>query len=149
MTQPAWGYDRVMSSSFSDDQLQSDDTLDERGVDDVLDEGMSPPERPSRDTAQGRTAREDAEGESLEDRLEQEEPDPVSHLDHSAQAQEDELTDGDGLDPSDGFEVGDQRAGRLVADEDGVDGDGVDAGIDGAAASAEEAAMHIVEEDQL
>jgi len=47
-----------MSSSFSDDQLQPDDTLDERGVDDVLDEGMSPPERPSREMARGITARE-------------------------------------------------------------------------------------------
>lgn len=59
-----------MSSSFSDDQLQPDDTLDDRGVDDVLDEGMSPPERPSRETARGITAAEDAAGETLDDRLE-------------------------------------------------------------------------------
>jgi 5-(carboxyamino)imidazole ribonucleotide mutase len=71
------GYDGDMSSSFSEDQLQPDDTLDERGVDDVLDEGMSPPERPSREMARGTTAREDAEGETLEERLEQEEPDPI------------------------------------------------------------------------
>jgi hypothetical protein len=29
-----------------DDQLQPEDTLIDRGVDDVLDEGYSPPERP-------------------------------------------------------------------------------------------------------
>ena len=29
-----------------DDQLQPEDTLVDRGVDDVLDEGYSPPERP-------------------------------------------------------------------------------------------------------
>ena len=30
---------------MSGDQLQPEDTLDDRGVDDVLDEGYSPPER--------------------------------------------------------------------------------------------------------
>jgi hypothetical protein len=138
-----------MSSSFSDDQLQPGDTLDERGVDDVLDEGMSPPERPSRETGQGVTAREDAEGETLDDRLEQEEPDPVTEVDHSARAQEGELDVGDGTDPSDGFEIGDQRSGRLVADDEGADDAATDAGIDGAAASAEEAAVHTVDEDEV
>jgi hypothetical protein len=138
-----------MSSSFSDDQLQPGDTLDDRGVEDVLDEGMSPPERPSRETAHGITPREDAEGETLEERLEQEEPDPAADVDHTAQAHVDELDEGDGTDPSDGFEVGEERTGRLVTDEEGADETGVDAGIDGSAASAEEAAMHTVEEDQL
>jgi hypothetical protein len=138
-----------MSSSFSDDQLQPDDTLDERGVDDVLDEGMSPPERPSRDLARGVTARDDAEGESLEDRLEQEEPDPVAHLDYTAPAPSEALEDDEGTDPSDGFEIGDERTGRLVADDDGLDGDAVDAGIDASAASAEEAAMHTIDEDDV
>jgi hypothetical protein len=145
------GYDRLMSSSFSDDQLQPDDTLDERGVDDVLDEGMSPPERPSRETARGITAREDAEGETLEDRLEQEEPDPTTEIDHSAEGQAaDEMGAGEGTDPTDGFEVGDERTGRLTSPE-GETGDDVadDAGIDGAAASAEEAAVHTVEEDEV
>ena len=73
-----------MSSSFSHDQLQPDDTLDERGVDDVLDEGMSPPERPSPDVAHGVTPAEDAEGESLEDRLPQEEPDPAASAEEAA-----------------------------------------------------------------
>jgi Family of unknown function (DUF5709) len=138
-----------MSSSFSDDQLQPDDTLDERGVDDILDEGMSPPERPSRETARGITAREDAEGETLDERLEQEEPDPVATVDYSAQSQEDDLLDADeNADPSDGFEVGDERTGRLTASEGDADDDiAEDVGIDGAAASAEEAAMHTVDED--
>jgi hypothetical protein len=136
-----------MSSSFSGDQLQPDDTLDERGVDDVLDEGMSPPERPSREVARGTTAREDAEGETLDERLEQEEPDPTAGIDHTAHEQEDELADADeNADPSDGFEVGDQRTGRL-AEEEGEDDIAEDVGVDGAAASAEEAAMHTVEED--
>lgn len=138
-----------MSSSFSEDQLQPDDTLDERGVDDVLDEGMSPPERPSRDVARGVTPREDAEGESLEDRLEQEEPDPSAEVDHTAEAQEEELTDGEGTDPSDGPEIGDERTGRLTADPEDRDDDVADdVGVDGAAASAEEAAVHTVGENE-
>jgi hypothetical protein len=47
--------------------------------------------------------------------------------------------------------VGDRRAGRLVAPDEGAHEDtdsemtGRDAGIDGAGASAEEAAMHVIE----
>jgi hypothetical protein len=144
-----------MSSSFSGDQLQPDDTLDERGVDDVLDEGMSPPERPSRDVARGTTARDDAEGETLDERLEQEEDDPSAQVDHTADAQERDLLDDENSDPSDGFEVGDERTGRLVAEDEGpTEGGGQlptaeDEGIDGAAAGAEEAAVHTVDEDQV
>ena len=134
---------RCMSSSFSDDQLQPDDTLDDRGVDDVLDEGMSPPERPSREMARGITAREDAEGETLDERLEQEEDDPSTRIDYSAEAPGDE----ENADPSDGFEVGDERSGRLTQSDDDDDDTAEEVGIDGAAASAEEAAMHTVEED--
>ncbi|GAA2033049.1 hypothetical protein GCM10009740_24200 [Terrabacter terrae] len=49
-------------------------------------------------------------------------------------------------------EVGDQRAGRLVSDDEGAHEDtekqvwANDVGIDGAAASAEEAAVHVVDE---
>ena len=134
-----------MSSSFSDDQLQPDDTLDERGVDDVLDEGMSPPERPSREVAHGVTGAEDAEGETLDERMEQEEPDPAAAVDHTPDAQEDELVGEEGTDPSDGFEVGDERTGRLTeAEGDNAD----DVGLDGGAAGAEEAAVHTVDEDR-
>jgi hypothetical protein len=138
-----------MSSSFSEDQLQPDDTLDERGVDDVLDEGMSPPERPSRDVALGVTSAEDAAGETLDERLEQEEPDPAAAVDHTSEAQEDEILGDEREDPTDGFEVGDERTGRLTEPEgDNADDVADDVGIDGAAASAEEAAVHTVEEDQ-
>jgi len=46
-------------------------------------------------------------------------------------------------------EVGDARAGRLVADGD-IDGelDAQDVGVDGAGASAEEAAVHVTEPDR-
>jgi hypothetical protein len=138
-----------MSSSFSEDQLQPDDTLDERGVDDVLDEGMSPPERPSPEVSHGVTSAEDAEGETLDERLEQEEPDPSAAVDHTPEAHEEEIVEDEGADPTDGFEVGDERTGRLTAAEgERADDIADDVGIDGAAASAEEAAVHTVDEDQ-
>jgi len=49
--------------------------------------------------------------------------------------------------------VGDERAGRLVAPDEGVredtekDLDAQDVGIDGAGASAEEAAVHVIDEE--
>ncbi len=64
---------------------------------------------------------------------------------------ESEVEDGS-EDLNDG-EVGDRRAGRLVDPDQGLGEDtdselvGDDVGIDGAAASAEEAAMHVVPED--
>jgi hypothetical protein len=129
-------------------QLDSDDTLDDRGLADRLDEGYSPAERPWVGDGWGTTAREEAEGEGLDARLARELPDSDG---------EDE---GDGLgdsSDSDGElyddEVGDDRSGRLVgADEGGVsDTDeelyAVDIGVDGAGASAEEAAVHVVDEE--
>lgn len=143
------GY-RDRMSSFSDDQLQPDDTLEDRGVDDVLDGGMSPPERPSREVAHGVTSADDAEGETLDDRLEQEEPDPAAAVDHTPDAQADELVGERGTNPTDGFEVGDERTGRLTAAEGETSDDTAeDVGIDGAAAGAEEAAVHTVGEDQV
>jgi hypothetical protein len=59
---------------MSEDQLQPQDTLEDRGVDDVLDEGISPPERPRGVNAKGVTPLEAAEGETLDDRVRQEEP---------------------------------------------------------------------------
>ena len=128
---------------MSEDQLQPQDTLDDRGVNDVLDEGISPPERPRGVNAKGVTPAEAAEGETIEDRLHQEEPEVWE----DAEAERDaEIVDG----PV-GGEVGSARSGRLLAPDEGVheDVDGpvaIDEGIDGAGASAEEAAVHIIEE---
>lgn len=124
------------------DQLQADDTLNYRGVDDVLDEGYSPAERWSAAESFGSTADEQRQGESLDQRIAQEEPDPDQDV------PEDDIDD-----VSDDGEVGDQRAGRLVESNDGSGEDteselfGRDIGIDGAAASAEEAAVHVIEDD--
>lgn len=119
-----------------EDQLQPEDTLDDRGVADVLDEGISPPDREPRHLRNAPTGQEQLEGESLEERLAQEEPEP----DRYEQA---------GLDSG----PADERAGRLVAPDEGL-GDDVerdevaeDVGIDGGGASAEEAAVHVINED--
>ncbi|KQY51635.1 MULTISPECIES: DUF5709 domain-containing protein [unclassified Nocardioides] len=126
------------------DQLQPEDTLDDRGVDDILDEGISPPERPRGVTAKGVTAREELEGESIDERLAQEEPEVWDGV----QAE----VDADILDGPVTGEVGEERAGRLTSPDEGMGEDdestlvGHDEGIDGAGASAEEAAMHVFEE---
>src|SRR3546814_16915516 len=122
---------------MSEDQLQPQDSLDDRGVDDVLDEGFSPPERPRGVTAKGVTPLEEIEGETLDERLAQEEPDVFEQVDAERDA---EVLDG----PVSG-EVGDERSGRLIAPDQGLGEDvtseliAEDAGIDGAGASAAEA----------
>ena len=112
------------------DQIQPADSLEDRGVDDVLDEGYSPPERYS-------SLIRDGEHETLDERLDDEIPEPDPYA-----PQDEEFVD-DG-------EVGRERAGRLVDLNEGIGPDvekdllATDVGIDGAAASAEEAAVHIV-----
>ncbi|KAA1374667.1 DUF5709 domain-containing protein [Aeromicrobium fastidiosum] len=120
-----------------DDQGPDQDAIFD-DPDATLDSGYSPPES-YRGEGFGTTAEEALQGESLDERLRQEEPEPDPY------APEDEVLD-DG-------EVGAQRAGRLVDPDGGIGEDtekdlvGEDVGIDGAAASAEEAAVHIVEDE--
>lgn len=122
----------------------AEDTLIDRGAD-PYDEGSSPPERPLAVDATGTTPLEQREGESLDRRLAQEEPDTAA-----ADTGNDigDLPGGEG-EPRDD-EVGEDRAGRLVAPDEGAHPDeekdllADDVGIAGAAASAEEAAVHVV-----
>ncbi|MEG9224809.1 DUF5709 domain-containing protein [Aeromicrobium sp. Sec7.5] len=137
----------------NDAQMQPEDSLVDRGVDDVLDEGFSPPEKPRGVFAKGVTADEQLEGESLEDRLAQEEPDDTGITPSDASDDRD-LDDRELNDPTEAY-AGDERSGRLVAPDEGsgLDEDqqqlASDVGIDGAGASAEEAAVHTWSEDQL
>ncbi|MDQ0682204.1 MULTISPECIES: DUF5709 domain-containing protein [Streptomyces] len=148
-----WGDDVYQpdSSDIQDDAglLDAEDTLEDDGVDDPLDRGWSPPDRPWAVEHDGVTAAERHRGETLDQRLAEERPDLA-------------VPDGDGLGDCDGTdgelldnEVGAARSGRLVAPDEGAHEDeesalvATDVGIDGAAASAEEAAMHIVDEDAL
>ncbi|MFG2134049.1 DUF5709 domain-containing protein [Streptomyces sp. NPDC048751] len=148
-----WGDDVYQpdASEVQDDAglLDAEDTLDNDGVDDPLDRGWSPPERPWAVEHSGVTASERRQGETLDQRLAEELPDLTA-------------PDGDGIGDVDGTdgealdnEVGAARSGRLVAPDEGVHEDdeaalvATDVGIDGAAASAEEAAVHIVDGDAL
>ncbi|MET0929856.1 MAG: DUF5709 domain-containing protein [Aeromicrobium sp.] len=124
--------------TFSADDQGPDQEAIFDDPDATLDSGYSPPES-YRGEGFGTTADEALQGESLDERLRQEEPEPDPYAE-----QDEDLDDG---------EVGSARAGRLVDPDGGIGEDdekdlvGRDVGIDGAGASAEEAAVHVVEDD--
>ncbi|MGW1818582.1 DUF5709 domain-containing protein [Streptomyces sp. NPDC002125] len=126
------------------DELDPENVIDEPGLDDMLDTGYSPPEKPLGVSKYGTTGEEQREGESLDQRLAQERPEEDPFL---ADRTEDEPED-NGPEEDD---AGDERAGRVAAAEDSLAARnnrvlGRDVGIDGGAASAEEAAVHIQED---
>jgi hypothetical protein len=131
------------------DQAFGDDEVDAT----VFETGYSPPERPGGINRFGTTWSEEEQGESLDQRLAQEVPDPALASDlegvdddvdtvDATTVEDDELSYG---------EVGGERAGRLVDPDEGLGADeekdllGSDVGIDEGAASAEEAAVHIID----
>jgi hypothetical protein len=123
-------------------QGEGDSLVSDRGLTEPLDEGYSPPEKWSAGEGYGNTPYEEEVGESLDQRIAQEEPEPDPY--------EEAATEGENV----SGEVGDQRAGRLVDEDQGLGPDeekdlvGEDVGIDGAAASAEEAAVHVIDDDR-
>ncbi|MFJ6213309.1 DUF5709 domain-containing protein [Streptomyces sp. NPDC092296] len=128
--------------------LEPEDTLVDRGVDQVLDEGYSPPDRPLVVEDWGTTADEQHRGETLDRRLARERPEtpgPEGDGLGDVVGTDGELVDG---------EVGDRRAGRLIAPDEGARPDteselfASDIGVDGAGASAEEAAVHVVRDEE-
>lgn len=138
--------------------LDLEDALQEDDYDDVLDTGYSPPERPLGVDRTGTTAAEQRRGESLDEHLAEEVPDVGA--DTGADGGPDTGaadgigdapgTDGEPLDP----EAGGPRSGRLTDPDQGnamtTDDDlqAESVGIDGGAATAEEAAVHVVEDPQ-
>ncbi|RII15325.1 hypothetical protein DSC45_18645 [Streptomyces sp. YIM 130001] len=148
-----WG-DEVYQPDGSEVQddaglLDGSDTLDGPLDGSPLDQGYVPPDRPLAVEHTGVTAAERSRGETLDQRLAEEIPD-VAPLDGDGIGDAVD-TDGEPLDD----EVGDRRAGRLVADAAGLDDedypdfasrdlDARDVGIDAGAASAEEAAVHVI-----
>ncbi len=155
------GIDQDGGQDPAEDQLQPEDTLVDRGLEDVLDEGYSPADSARGSRAWGTTAWEQSHEETIEQRITQEEVDPdsaygapdnESGLDRVAE-QSVGGDDPDAIRAEDDF-LGDtgRRSGRLVAPDEGahedVDQDSYaeDVGISGGAASAEEAAMHVVED---
>jgi hypothetical protein len=142
-------------SEISDDVYQPDPEANQEGEsfpdwdnaigtpdnDEIQDTSYSPPEKPMNAE----------ENESLEERLAEEEPEVWDGDDGSDGIGDATDTDGELVDD----QVGDVRAGRLVAPDEGAHEDtekdmvASDVGIDGGAAGAEEAAMHVVDEDRL
>jgi hypothetical protein len=129
--------------------LDANDTLDGKPGDDPLDRGVATPDRYSAGLKYALKGEEDSE--SLDELLDEEEPDDA--VDPDEDSWDENATGADVLrlerddDP-------DARAGRLAdegeyddADEP-VDEDGElvgrDVGVDGAGASAEEAAVHVI-----
>ncbi len=156
--------DRVPDDAAGEyDELEDDgvlgaaDTLEGDPGDDPLDQGIIAPDRWSAGERYGTTLAEERAGESIAQLLAEEEPDQtaddldddeLSPGDDAGQEWADEDVDGllldDGADP---------RAGRLVAEDEGAHPDeqsdlvARDIGIDAGAASAEEAAVHVVPDD--
>lgn len=111
------------------------DEFDGPTDDQMLDSGYSPPERPLALGRFGQTNAEERQGETIEQRCRQEEPE------YYGADVDDRDEFGDRYEPG----IGGPRAGRIVMGAN--DMEGTDVGIDGGAASAEEAAMHLVVED--
>jgi hypothetical protein len=133
--------------------LDANDTLDGNPGDDPLDRGVVTPDRWSAGVQYALKGEE--ETESLDDLLAEEEPD-VSAEDEEESWDENE-TDGD-VERLERDDDADPRAGRLAAAEADVYGDGdvravqdgellaSDTGIDGGGASAEESAVHVIDD---
>ncbi|MER7444986.1 DUF5709 domain-containing protein [Micromonospora avicenniae] len=136
--------DRVEEWNVAEDDgvLDASDTLDGDRISDPLDTGIAAADHWSGANRYGTTPAEERAGESLEQLLAEEEPD----IDPYAEVADDE----DELIRR-GYEQ-DPRAGRLVEYDEGFRDDeepdsvAWDAGIDAGAASAEEAAIHVVDD---
>ena len=128
------------SADLEDSELEDDGTLDASDTlegdpgDDPLDQGIVPPDRWSAGEGFGTTLAEERAGESLDQLLAEEEPEPDPYGE-----------------PDDELEA-EPRSGRLVAEDEGVHPDAEsdlvahDVGIDAGAATAEEAAVHTTDE---
>jgi hypothetical protein len=163
---------------------EADHTTDRKAS--IYDTSWVPDDRPSRRTDFGNTLEEMREGEPMDLRLSEDEPDvlerelgdpvdqilgrPVGEDDPNVEEDPDaeaataaDLDDpavrqalqdagGDTDFPADAFAEQEPRAGRLVEPDEGLESDtekdmiAYDAGISGAGASAEEAAVHITDE---
>ena len=146
ISQDASGRESYHGYSVDDEdqpQGEGDSLVGERGLAEPLDEGYSPPEKWSAGQGYGNTPLEESLGETLDQRVAQEVPEPDPYEQAELEAAD--------LD-ADRTGEPDPRAGRLVAPDEGVHEDterdavAQDVGIDGAAAGAEEAAVHVIDE---
>jgi hypothetical protein len=129
-------------------RLEPEDVLEDESTDDVLERGYSPEDRPWAVDDWGTTGFEEEQGESLDGRLAREVPDVTVEGDEGDDIGDLPGGDGELL----ASEVGGERAGRLAGTDAGThsapdpepDLEAFDEGLDGGAASAEEAAVHVV-----
>jgi hypothetical protein len=150
MTDADYEHDDEWDAVEDDGVLDSSDTLEDDPAGDPLDVGYEPADRYSGVNRYGTTVAEQRQGESLDQLLAQEEPDFGAGEDD-----EDDEEPGDDGDEDEltrrGYDE-DPRSGRLVAEDEGLGPDlddqafGEDVGIDYGAASAEEAAIHTVDD---
>lgn len=135
MSDPGTFGDSVYESGDAVDDAENLDPVENLTGDDpdeVMQTGYNPPDREPRHLKHAPTPEEEREGESLDERLEEEQPD-VSVSDLTGEEE--------------------PRAGRLVAPDEGAHPDeekdeiATDVGPAGYASSAEEAAVHITDED--
>jgi hypothetical protein len=133
MTEP---FDSIDSELEDDGVLDSSDTLEGDVGDDPLDSGIDAGDRYSAGERFGTTASEERQGESLDQLLAEEEPDVDPYAETG-------WRDSGTAHP----------AGRLVAENEGLGEDdepeliGTAEGYDGDAESAEEEAVHVIDED--
>ncbi|HEX4018447.1 MAG TPA: DUF5709 domain-containing protein [Frankiaceae bacterium] len=139
MTEEPFESDSIDAQLEDDGVLDSSDTLEGPvggDGDDPLDEGIDAGDRYSAGERFGTTLAEEREGESFDQLLAEEEPDVDPYKD-------DGVRDFTTAHPG----------GRLVAENEGLGEDdepelvGTDVGYDGGADSAEESAIHVVDED--
>src|SRR4051812_23051630 len=149
-TRPTMATTSTTSAPSTGDSLVDED----RGGVYPMEEGWNPPEKWSVAQGYGNTPLEEELGETLDQRVAQEipEPDPyVAAENADLEELDDELVGSEAGEA----EVGDARSGRLVDIQGGVGRDDErtlvadNVGIDGAAASAEEAAVHVIEDDTV
>ncbi|WP_375480751.1 DUF5709 domain-containing protein [uncultured Jatrophihabitans sp.] len=115
------------------DDLDPIEALTGDDPDEAMQTGYNPPDREPYNLSHIPTPFEEAQGESLDQKLSEEEP----------EVSEEDVFAGDA----------DPRAGRLVAPDEGAHADeekdeiAADVGPAGYASSAEEAAVHVIDED--
>ncbi|MFF5448070.1 DUF5709 domain-containing protein [Streptomyces sp. NPDC012888] len=163
----------------AESQPDMQNALGEPDLDQTMDTGYSPPDRPLASTRFGTTAGEQHTGETLDQRLAQEEPEPDPRVppggedapapespadtdleaadlgvaDRDPAGREDsEEQDVTGDPAGDAPTAGRVRAGRLAAADEDAPSRHIsvlahDTGLNGGAASAEEAAVHVIEEE--
>lgn len=144
MTESSFGDGVYEAGSDPDDDqtysTEADDTLSGQAPDEDAETDYSPPDFEPKSTRYGTTELEQLEGESLDQKLAEEVPDVGT-----TELAGDELSEDTEEDP---------RAGRLVAPNEGAHGDdgsdevAEDVGPAGYGSSAEEAAVHVIDEDQ-